>query len=562
MRRVDKIKLFLDIELHKRLWAYSRPYKKQVFLITFFGTLNSLITVSIALMTKALIDQATVRIDGSLFYLILGLGTLMAFELGISSYSNYYIQTTHEKIKNTLQFSVIGQLYEKKWNDLNQFKTGDLLTRLSSDVAQIVSVYIKVVPGLIAMFFNFLFAFIVLSAFDPFLAFVTFLLTPIMILASLLVGRKLKAIQMNIQKSESYLKSLINESLQNMLVLKTFGYLNHNLCEIQKAQESYFLHSSQRIKTSVTTNLMINLSFRFGFFGALGMGAFRLMNRTISFGTFTAFLQLVGQIQGPLIMLSRGLPQLITALSSVNRLDDLIELESEMSSPQIQSISNVFPVGLHSKDLAFHYTSTHPVLKKVNFTISKGEKIAILGESGQGKTTLAHLMLSLLSPCEGKIEMQMNDGAIYEVSSETRNYFSYVPQSNTLFSGTIKKNFLLKETLDEKTLKIALETACCLDFLNEMPMGLETELGERGIGLSQGQAQRLTIARALIHNKPFLIFDEATSALDLETERLLIERLKLNYPEITLIAITHRKGILDICDRVYSIKNSELFANG
>lgn len=556
--RVSIAKLF-DFQSYKRLWFYSKSYRGEVVLLSSLNIVSSLIYILIALLTKQLIDIATSASRSGFVVSLCLMVAIFLIELMLSSFSTYRGTQATERIRNDIQFRVLEGLYDKKWLDINTFKTGDLMTRLYSDVSSIVTIFVTTVPSLIALTIQLIIAFIVLSRFDPLLASLTFLITPIMLILSMLIGKRLKDIQMNIQKSDSIQRSLMNESLQNLLVLKAYQYLKTNLSHIKTLQLNHQNFVMQKNKVAVQANMAMYLGYRFGFFGAIGFGAYRIMTRSITFGTFTAFLQLVGQIQGPLHGLTRSVPQVISSMSSVNRIDELLDLESEedLSNSTEFDVVNV-PHSISFEEVSFEYVANQNVLDKVNLTVTLGHKIAIMGESGEGKTTLLHLMLALLKPTHGKILLNHNSHHSEVLQAKHRCYFSYVPQSNALFSGSIYSNFLLQCQPTEEELKIALEASCCNAFIDELPDGLQTVLGERGNGLSQGQAQRITIARALLHKTPFLMFDEATSALDTTTERLVIERLKKHYPDVTLIAITHRDNILDICDSVYLIKDGQL----
>lgn len=558
MKIISKIKPLFSTQSYKELNRYALGYRRKILWLTLLTLTESMIGIAMALVTKTMIDFAVNKnIQMAIIYGIIFAILLFAVML-LSSYVSYYTVRITETLKNKMQLELLKNLYEKQWLELNRFKTGDLLTRLYSDITNVLNVLLSTIPTLISLFVSLILSFAVLLYYDPLLATLTFLITPVTIIISMLIGRKLKVIQAKIQIAESNHRSLVNESLQNMLVLKTFEFLSQNLKTIHDVQNNRFVLLKQKNIISIKANLILGLGYRLGFFGAVAFGAFRLYLDAITFGTFAAFLQLVGQIQGPIQGLSHSIPQLVSSMSSLDRINELNGLASEKFKLKDSVKLNLIPNSIEFKNLTFSYKENQKVLEQVNLSIHRGEKIAIVGASGEGKTTFIHLLLSLITPITGEIIMHFDQHPSELIDISTRTYFSYVPQTNSLFSGSIYENFLLKEAVNEEAINTALIASCSYDFVTELPDGIHTVLSERGIGLSQGQAQRLTIARALLHNKPYLIFDEATSALDLETEKQLIENMKHYYPNTTLIAVTHRESILEICEKVYRIGNHKL----
>jgi len=537
----------MDIEAHKRLFFYSKGYRGEMVVITSINIIVSLISIFMALVTKEVIDYAVNGVQDKALTYGIYFAILLMLDISFSNYVSYRTVRVTESIRNRLQIEALESIYNKSYLEINKFKTGDLLTRLYNDIGNIVTVYIATIPSLIALILRLFLAFAFLCYYDVVLAMLTFLITPLAILISMLIGRKLKSVQHKIQQIDGVKRSLITESLQNIIILKTFNFIQSNILQIAMLQKEKYELIKKKNFISIKANIMIGLGYQLGFFGAIGLGAYRLMNKTIGFGTFTAFLQLVGQIQGPIFGLSKSLPLLIASLSSVERIDEMYKLANETHI----NIANEIHL---AKNVHFSYSSQHSVIKDLSFRITRGEKVAIIGPSGEGKTTFIHLLLALISPQEGDMKIVLTDSKCIDIDVKTREYFTYVPQNSSLFSGSIISNFLLTGKQELSEIDLALKVSCSLEFINELPDKLETVLGERGIGLSQGQTQRLSIARALLHKAPFLIFDEATSALDLETEKKLLYNIKDYYPEISLIAVTHRESVFEICDKVYQMK--------
>ncbi len=554
----SKIKDLLNQDLHARLFQMTAGYRLAIGKIVMLNTAFSLSGILLAVMTKKFIDNAMAgnfqltTLYGCLF------AVLLLVQLVGSSYLSYSTIRLAETMRNGMQIKLLADIYSKKWLDLNKYKTGDLLLRIYSDVGSIVTALTTTLPQMFALVLQFIVAFVLVYTYSPLLAVLTFLVAPVTAVFGLVMGQKLKVVQKKIQEADAQKNASINESLQNIIILKSYNFLVNNLQKISSLQATHFDYVKKKNSIAIKSNVMITLGYEICFFAAIVFGTYGLAFQSITVGTFTAFIQLVGQIQGPIQGLATGMPQYISSLSSVERIQELEWLEDDWQLNENDLPGDFMPERIILKDVAFAYIKNRPILKALEMEVKRGEKIAIVGPSGEGKTTLILLLLALTKPDAGQVLLASAAGEKYTMGVNTRRFFAYVPQVNTLFSGSIFDNFLLNHEVSAKELECALEASCCKEFIDALPMGLDTIMGERGIGLSQGQAQRITIARALLHKSPILIFDEATSALDLETEHQLIENLKRYYPECTLIAVTHRESLFDICDRVYRLKNGRL----
>lgn len=554
----SKLNNLMNLDLHLKLYHITTGHKIAIMKITILNSVYSLSGIILALVTKSFIDKAMsgdyqqAIQYGALF------ATILLLQLAWSSYLSYATVRLAESMRNGIQIKLLSDIYSKNWLDLSQYKTGDLLLRLYSDVGSVVTALTATLPQIFALIIQFMVAFVLVFFYSPWLAVLTFLVTPVTILVGLIIGQKLKVVQKKIQEADALKNAIMNESLQNIIIMKSFNFLSKNLQKVERLQAAHFNLVKKKNMIAIKSNIMLSLGYEIGFFAAIVFGTYGLAFQGISVGTFTAFIQLVGQIQGPIQGLSTGIPQYITSLSSVERIQELEMLEDDLTVDDVDALVEFTPKSIILKDVSFGYTDDKPVLTSLDMILNRGEKVAIVGPSGEGKTTLILMLLALIKPDQGQLLIEADSGEHYAMGVNTRRFFSYVPQVNTLFSGSIYDNFLLNKEVSDEELERALVASCCKDFIEALPMGLATLMGERGIGLSQGQAQRITIARALLHNTPFLIFDEATSALDLETERKLIENLKIYYPKCTLIAVTHRESLFDICDRVYRLKNGRL----
>lgn len=558
MEKLKKLKKLLDIDSYITLWTYSTGYKPDFFILTVLGVINSVFGVYMAVMTKDLIDNAINRDFKTAFRSGIFFVLLLLIEIFIDSYLSYKNIRVSTALKNQLQLDFVKNIYKKNWLLISRYNTGDLSTRLYDDINLVVSSVIYTVPSIIALFVQVVLGFIYLAKYDITLAALTFTVTPIAIILSMLLGIQLKKIQKKIQTEESNQRAKTNESFSNLTILKTFNYTDRNLEELRTIQEKKFTFVKERNSISIIANIILSIAYNFGFFSAIAIGALRLSTGSISFGMLTAFMQLVGRIQGPLHYLALQIPSLVASFSSIERIEELKQIPDENIQKNV-SDELLVPTRITLDKLSFSYNKEKPVLENISLDIPTGHKIAIVGSSGQGKTTLINILLALIEPDLGNVYMFFDQSESKQMTSDLRHYISYVSQTNMLFTGTIRDNFLLSETISEEAIELALKTACCDEFIGQLGQGIDTMLLEDGLGLSQGQLQRLSIARALMHNRPFLIFDEATSSLDSDTEALLISNIKEYYKEICLIAVTHREGLLSICDKVYRLSESGLW---
>lgn len=554
----SKIKDLMNLNLHARLFRITSGYRMAIGKIVFLNAGYSLSGILLAIITKTFIDNAMAGdYQMTILYGCLFAGVLLV-QLVCSSYLSYSTIRLTETMRNGLQIKLLADIYSKKWLDLNKYKTGDLLLRIYSDIGSIVTALTATLPQMFALVLQFIVAFVLVFTYSPLLAVLTFLVTPVTVFVGLVIGQKLKVVQKKIQEADALKNAIINESLQNIIILKSFDFLVKNLQKISRLQTTHFDYVKKKNIIAIKSNVILTLGYEIGFFAAIVFGTYGLAFQGITVGTFTAFVQLVGQIQGPIQGLAIGIPQYISSLSSVERIQELELLEDDWQQDENDLPADFVLERIVLEDVFFSYTANRPILTDLKMIVNRGEKVAIVGPSGEGKTTLILLLLALTKPDCGQVLIESLAGERYTIGANTRRFFSYVPQVNTLFSGSIYDNFLLNHEVSDEELERALVASCCKEFIDALPRGLDTLMGERGIGLSQGQAQRITIARALLHKSPILIFDEATSALDLETEHKLIENLKRYYPECTLIAVTHRESLFDICDRVYRLKNGRL----
>jgi ATP-binding cassette, subfamily B, bacterial len=538
-------------------WLYQqvKPFRFYLALMILVGVLLSLASVAMAVVSKTLIDAVVSGARLQAFAFAYGFAGLILVQVLLQYLNTYLTSFCQSGMENRMQLEAYTALMGSRWQAFNQFHSGDLMTRATSDVHVVSEGLSRVLPGVIALGFRFLAAFLVLFVYDPMLALLAFILSPLAILFTRFFSPRLKRMHVTIQEAESSCRESMHEAIQHLLVLKSFGQEESSEKRLGALQKHRRYWTLKRVHLSALGNTIMAMGFWLGYMMAFGWGAYRLYLGTGTFGTMTAFLQLVGQVQSPFVQMAHFYPQMLAMMASAGRLIAVesldVDIEPELTA---QGLGLSGPLGITLGAVSFGYEDRVKVLTDLDWQIAPGEMVALSGESGQGKTTLSLLLLSLLYPDKGTMELMDTKGGRVAISPASRSCFAYVPQGNTLFSGTIAENLLMgNPEADDTAMKEACEIACVWDFVSSLPLGLETRVGEKGLGLSEGQAQRLAIARALMRKAPILILDEATSALDIAMEELLLTSIRKLCPPCTCLVITHRTTALSLCDRAWKI---------
>jgi ABC-type multidrug transport system fused ATPase/permease subunit len=540
-------------------WIISRTKASflPLLLLVAVGVISSLTSVLIALETKKLFDSAqyghidTLMISG---LVIIG---IVIVETLIESYFKVFATKVSVSLSNKLRNELFAKLSRAKWIDFSKYHTGDLLTRMTNDIETVVSGITMAVPSIIGLIFSLCASAVVLIIFDPYLALLAFILGPLSVILTKLFGSKLSEYHLRLQETESESRSFLQERLKNMQVVRAFRLESASSSLLSSLLDKKLNWIIRRSKITAVSSAFLTLSYWLGFLLAILWGSLQLSKGNATFGTITVYLQLVGKIQEPFVEMAYTVPQIIMMYASAGRLINLEDIEEETSSAEQP---DWISAGISAKDLTFRYDNDKTVFDKVSFNIEPGQFTAVVGASGEGKTTVIRLLLSLLEPESGSLSFYNPEtGEDVPSGTSTRSLISYVPQGNTLFSGTIAENVMLgnSDATPEKMTE-ALKKAYIWDFIESLPDKAETKIGENGYGLSEGQAQRIAIARALLCEKPVLILDEATSALDSTTELEVLKALASIKPRPTCIIITHRKAALDFCDKIISIKNGRI----
>lgn len=519
------------------------------------GLLHVFADFAFIIATKMAIDVATGRSDSSMNLAAALLIGIMLSQICLGFGKKWIAALLGVKAQNKMQQRLFRHLMDSEWRGLEHRHSGDVLNRLERDVQDVTTVITETAPAALCVAVRLAVAFFYLFSMDQRLALILIVVAPFFALLSRLYVRKMRSITREVRNTDSHIQSILTESVQHRMVLKTLertGTMTDKLESTQSLLRSQVRHRT--VFSSFSTTLL-NIGFGSGYLITFLWGVTRLHDGTITYGMMTAFIQLVGQIQGPFREMTRFIPSIIAAMTAGER---LIELEDMPLEQKGAPILFTHGAGIRIDGVSYAYDKQkRTILQHLSYDFPPGSTTAIMGETGAGKTTLIRIILALLHPQEGKAVMYDAEREV-EVSPLTRCNLVYVPQGNTLFSGTIRDNLLLgNPDATEEEMREALHWACA-DFVLKRPEGLDVLCGEMGGGMSEGQAQRISIARALLKKGSILLLDEATSALDMETEKRLLDNLhKMPGERQTVIFITHRTAVIEYCNQILQLKKNE-----
>lgn len=540
-------------EILKWLWVAWKGNRLQASLNALIGLLGVVVSLSSVWAVQHAIDVASHEAKGEIITAVLLMGVLILCDFALNITSVWIRNLLGIKAQNRMQQKLLDRILRSEWKGKESHHSGDVLNRLEIDVANVVNFLTEIIPNSLSTLALFLGAFFYLFAMDWRLAIVIVIMIPIFVVFSKIYMRQMRHLTSEVRNSDSKVQSILQETIQHRMLIKTLEGDSEAVNRLEGTQSVLRNNIVHRTKFSVFSYLVLNLGFSIGYLIAFGWAAIRLSAGTLTFGGMTAFLQLVNRIQSPARQLTRLVPSFVSVFTAAER---LMELEEDPLEEQGDSIVMDSPCGVRFKNVTFAYEDSEDnVIEHLNYDFYPGSCTAILGETGSGKTTLVRIILALLKPMNGMVEIY-NKLENKQLSPLLRTNFVYVPQGNTLMSGTIRDNLRLgKITATDEEMKKALKQSCA-EFVFDLPNGLETECTEQGGGLSEGQAQRISIARALLRNRSIMLFDEATSALDPETEHQLLKNL-LEKHDKTIIFITHRPAVVEYCDQTLTIEKQQ-----
>ncbi len=538
--------------------------RKQLFplaLICVGNIAASALSVYQALLMRTLIDSATG--DGRSWEalistaVMLGAALVVLFALRIAD--SYFSTRIQSKLEIAFKSALVNSIIRKDYAKITSYHTGELLNRIVNDVSVVSDAVVTIPTQLCGLSARLALAFSALAVLDIKFALIVACAGLLLFTVSRIARKPLKRLHKSMQEADGKLRSFLQEILSNILAVKAYFAYDKINAASQELQDAHYRQKMKRRAVAILANTGFSFAFMFGFIFALVWSSVNLYNGVITFGTLTAIMQLVNQVQSPFTGISGLLPKYYAMLASAERICEIDALPDEASTAQMRDAAALYSEldVIRFRNVGFSYDERSALLSNVSFDIARGDFIAIAGISGIGKSTLMKLLLGVYTPSEGSIEIISRGGSIITADSSTRRLFSYVPQSNLLLSGTIRDclTFFIDEEVSDESIIEALKISCAYDFVSSLADGLDTVIGEHGLGLSEGQAQRLSVARAVLSGAPILLLDEATSALDEDTERRLLSNIRA-MKDKSCIIITHRPAGIEMCDKVARIENS------
>lgn len=549
------------IEDWKWILGYSARYKGKIIAYVILGILSTSLGLAGSVAGKYLIDIIT----GYQTSKLLVMAVIMVGSSLLSLLFESLISRVSTKlsilINNDIQADVFDKIMDTDWLAMNQFTNGDLLNRFNTDVKTVSSNAISWLPTVIISIYKFVATFLVILHYDWVMAVIAMGSAPFLLISSRFLIREQRDYNKKVREMSSHLMTFEVEAFYNLDTIKSFGITSAYSKKMRSWQEKYKDISLKYNFFTIKTNIAMSILGMLVQFTAFGYCLFRLWTHDITYGTMTLFLQQRNSLSGAFNQMVSIIPSFLSSSVSAQRIREIIELPGEEHCREDHGPEEFTADGFEVKmeDVEFSYMEGKKVLSQSGFRACPGEIVALVGPSGEGKTTMIRMILGLIRPEEGKTVLVTSDGREVEMNAETRHLFSYVPQGNTILTGTIAENMRMvkEDTTDEEIIE-ALKCACAWGFVEKMPEGIYSNVGERGRGLSEGQAQRIAIARAILRDSPVLLLDEATSALDVATERQVLKNLVSRQSNKTCIVTTHRPSVLCMCQRVYRVMDTKI----
>lgn len=553
----------------KWIYQYARRYWLAIVFYTLIGLVGTAVSLGSSLVSKDLVDIITGHETGALlksFCAMIGLALGSTLMTQASGYVSNWISM---KVDNEIKADIFSKMLVTDWEAIATYHTGDLLTRWSSDASSISNGILNWIPSLIINTFRFISAFAIVIYYDASFAVFSFIGIPVTLLMSKTLMRRMVDNNKKSAALNARMSGFNQEAFSNIQTIKAFDLIPLYIKYLKELQAEYLTMRMNFQKLSMGSSILMAVVGLIVSYSSYGWGIYRVWDGVISYGTMTMFLSLSGTLTGTLNSLISLVPNAISLTTSAGRLMDILNMPKEDFSQDDAVISFLecnrnHGIGITVSDIDYTYHGGTHVFEHAGLSAEPHEIIALVGPSGEGKTTMLRLILALLSPQSGTITFHSAASANSETGGETvlslspscRKLFSYVPQGNTMFSGTIAENMRgVKPDASDDDIIAALRMACAWDFIKKLPLGINSPIKERGGGFSEGQAQRLSIARALLRKSPILLLDEATSALDIDTEGRILKQIREDHYPRTCIVTTHRQEVLEICDRVYRIEN-------
>lgn len=538
------------------IFTYTKRHKFAVLFYTLLGILSTTMGLVASVAGKYLIDIIT-------GYQTSKLGLLIAIMLGSAGFSLLFsslISRLSAKIgiyiNNDIQADIFDQIIDVDWKAINEYSSGDLLNRFNGDVGTVSKNAISWLPSIVIALYNFAATFALIWHYNKVMSLLAFASAPVMLLMSKYLIQKQREYARKVKETGSQMMGFEVETFYNFDTIKSFGVMEAYGRKLRSWQEKLKKITLDYNMFTIKTNVFMSVLGLIVQYAAFGYCLFLLWGHQITYGTMTLFLEQRGRLSNAFNNVVGIIPNFLTSSVSAHRIRELIDLPRERHLPESKRLGDLAKDGFEVRmdGVTFSYVEDKQVITDSGFLASPGEIVALIGPSGEGKTTMIRLMLGLIRPDEGVAFLRASDGTRVEMNADSRYLFSYVPQGNTILSGTVAENMrLVKEDATDEEIIEALKIACAWEFIAKHPDTINRKVGERGRGFSEGQAQRIAIARAVLRDAPILLLDEATSALDVATERQVLRNIVQQRPNKTIIVTTHRPTVINLCQRVYRV---------
>ena len=546
------------------MYVYVRRYWLMIGIYILLGASGSVLSLGTSVVSKDLVDAITgvnsmeiIRVACT--YVGVGVGQIF-----INAVKSRLSLKVRLKVTNEIRADIYEQVLQTNWESLARYRSGDLLYRVNGDAGMVANTILTFLPNVVTTVISFGGAFIIVVQNDPWMALIALLGAPISFLTSRYSARKMRDFQRENQNVASDRTVFDQETFQNLQFIKAFGMVERVTEKFHKIQDESVRIALDQNKFQQTMTIATSLVGQAVGYACYGFAAFRLWQGQISYGTMTMFVSMAGSLRGSFSGILGLLPMVIRSGISAERIMEITSLprdsmEDKEEAEEIRRESRRKGVFVEMEDVDFAYEEEKWVYRDARFQARPGEIVALIGPSGQGKTTTLNLLLGLYHPQRGQVRVGNPGGRMLRASSSTRCLFSYIPQGNTLFNGTIADNMrMVKPEATDEEIRSALEAACAWEFVERLEKGMDTEVRERGNRFSEGQKQRLSIARALLADAPVMILDEATSALDVATERRVLRRIIRREPHRTVIVAAHRPSVFSMCSRIYKVQEGHM----
>ena len=541
----------------KWIFGYSKRYKGVIAFYTILGIVSSTLGLVSSIASKYMIDIITGYKTEQLSLLIAVMIGSAVFSLTISSFLSRLSTKISIRINQEIQADIYDIILDAEWLKLSEYSSGDILNRFNSDVQTVASNAVSWLPTIVIAIYNFIATFLVIWHYSKVMSLLAFMSAPVMLLLSKYFIRKQREYNKRAKETGSKMMTFEVETFYNIDTIKSFGIMKSYGEKLRDWQSQFKEVALEANMFSIKTKILMSVLGMITQYSAFGYCLYLLWTRQITYGTMVLFLEQRAHLSSAFNNVVSIVPNFLNSSVSAHRIRELCDLPKEKHMGLSEELEKEAEKGVsvNVNEVTFAYDEGRTVLEAATLEANPGEIIAMIGPSGEGKTTMIRLMLGLVHPEEGTVELKTSDRTLL-TNADLRALFSYVPQGNTIISGTIAENLrMVKEEATEEEMIQALKTACAWEFVEKMKNGIDTPVREKGRGLSEGQAQRIAIARAILRDAPILLLDEATSALDVTTERRVLKNIMEKKPNRTCIVTTHRPSVINLCERVYLIGN-------